>query len=379
MKWPQVELGEVLQPVKDSATIIPQRLYRQITVRLFGKGVIERGKIVGSDIGSKQYTASEGQFIISKIDARNGAFGLVPQELDGAVVTGDFLLFKCAQPLEPKFLAYLSTTPFFVDECVKSSVGSTNRVRLNPTKFMGIKIPLPPLSEQQRLTAKLEQVQTTVAEIKRLRTEQQNELRLLLRRQFREAIADAPRLPLGQVAPIVRRPVEVDTTAIYPELGVRSFGRGTFHKPPTIGADVTWQKPYWLRADDLLFSNIKAWEGAVAVVAAEDDGRIASHRYITCVADPSVALSRFLLYYLLTPEGIEKINDASPGTADRNRTLGTAALNKIEVPVPSLATQQAFLDLQTRIDMLTTAQNTAQEELGLLLPAALDKAFKGEL
>jgi len=379
MEWQQVELGEVLKPTKNSAAISPETVYSQITVRLYGKGVIERGKILGRDIGSKQYTASEGQFIISKIDARNGAFGLVPKALDGAVVTGDFLLYQCAKQLLPSFLYYLANTPYFVDECVKSSEGSTNRVRLKPDKFLAMEIPLPPLAEQQRLVARLEQVQRTVAEIKRLRTEQQHELRLLLRQQFRAAIAGAGRLPMGQVAPIVRRPVEVDEAQSYPELGIRSFGKGTFHKPIVPGREVGTKKLYYIQPGDLLFSNVFAWEGAIAVATPADTGCVGSHRFISCLCDENQALPAFLRYYFLTPEGMVQINAASPGGAGRNKTLGLEKLERLLVPVPPLPTQRAFLALQARLDQLTATQHAAQAELDLLLPATLDKAFRGEL
>ncbi|WP_325377454.1 hypothetical protein [Dokdonella sp.] len=81
----------------------------------------------------------------------------------------------------------------------------------------------------------------------------------------------------------------------------------------------------------------------------ENDEVIASHRYITCVTDSEQLQGSFLLYYLLSPEGLEKVGEASTGTADRNRTLSLKKLVKIEVPVPSLAAQQAFADLQTAV------------------------------
>jgi type I restriction enzyme R subunit len=49
-----------------------------------------------------------------------------------------------------------------------------------------------------------------------------------------------------------------------PSIAVRSFGRGTFHKPPLNGNEVTWEKPFLVKAGDILVSNIKAWEGALA-------------------------------------------------------------------------------------------------------------------
>ncbi|RZK44374.1 MAG: restriction endonuclease subunit S, partial [Hymenobacter sp.] len=278
-----------------------------------------------------------------------------------------------------QFLAYLSTTSSFVDECIKSSVGSTNRVRLNPNKFLKIQIPLPHPDEQRRLVARLEQVQTNVAEIKRLRAEQQHELRLLLRQQFRQVIADAFREPMSQVAPIVRRPIELDEDATYHELGIRSFGKGTFHKPGVPGMEVGTKKLYYIQPDDLLFSNVFAWEGAIAVAKPEDAGRVGSHRFISCLCNEEKVLPEFLRYYFLTPEGMTQIIAASPGGAGRNKTLGLEKLERIQVPVPHPDIQRTFLALHSRIHQLIDTQHAAQADLDLLLPSALDKAFRGEL
>ena len=42
-------------------------------------------------------------------------------------------------------------------------------------------------------------------------------------------------------------------------------------------------KLFGIEKGDLVFSNIKAWEGAFAVAGEDDHGRVGSHRYLTCV------------------------------------------------------------------------------------------------
>ena len=184
---------------------------------------------------------------------------------------------------------------------------------------------------------------------------------------------------MTKVAPIVRRNVDVDMDSQYPELGVRSFGKGTFHKPILNGIDVGTKKLYSMEPGDLVFSNVFSWEGAIAVVQPEDKSRVGSHRFITCVPKPGITTAEFLRFYLLTDEGIEKIREASPGGAGRNRTLGLKKLEKIEVPIPDYNKQLWFDSLQTKVATIKQAQSDNQAELDGLLPALLDKAFKGEL
>ncbi len=91
---PKIRLSEVLR--RSEETIEPQAdvEYGEITVRMWGKGVIERGHIMGASVAGPRFVAHAGQFIASRIDARNGAMGLVPTILDGALVTNDFPLFN---------------------------------------------------------------------------------------------------------------------------------------------------------------------------------------------------------------------------------------------------------------------------------------------
>ena len=120
------------------------------------------------------------------------------------------------------------------------------------------------------------------------------DLDIVLLKAFEQAIADAPYRPMSKVAPLVRRPVtEVDPDGSYPELGVRSFGRGTFHKP-TIHrhqtSDLAEGSFRMSNQGDLVFSNIKAWEGAFAVASPTwIDGRdMDLTGYLTCVpGDPA--------------------------------------------------------------------------------------------
>lgn len=379
--WCAHRIGDVLEKSESWITIDQDVEYKEVTVRIWGKGVVPRGSKLGSEIGSsKRLRVESGQFIVSRIDARHGAFGLIPDELNGAVVTNDFPVFTPnPKVLDAPFLGWLSKTPSFVDACRKTSEGTTNRVRLREEKFANLRIELPPLVEQRRIVAKIESLAARIDEAKQLRQAIRADAQAMLRSAFQQVIEGAEYRPMAEVAPIVRRPVGIELDGEYPELGVRSFGKGVFHKPTLIGAELDWQKLYRVHAGDLVISNIKAWEGAIAVAGNEDHNRVGSHRYITCFPKKSVSTAGLLCFYLLTDEGIEQVRMASPGSADRNRTLAMKRLEKIEVPIPDYDRQLWFNRLQAQAAAITQAQADNQTELDALLPAILDRAFKGEL
>jgi len=108
---------------------------------------------IGNKIGTKkQFLIKEGQFLLSKIDARNGAFGVVPKELDNAIITGNFWTYDLDEiQVEPYYLALITTTEKFLKFCQNSSSGTTGRHYLKEDKFLDVKIPLPSLTEQQEI------------------------------------------------------------------------------------------------------------------------------------------------------------------------------------------------------------------------------------
>jgi hypothetical protein len=168
--WSTIKLGTLLRRTQDTMQPIIGSEYREITVRLWGKGVIERGRVIGSALSGRRFVAHAGQFIVSRIDARNGAMGIVPASLEGALVTNDFPLFDVnTDRLDPAFLSWLSKTEAFVELCRRASEGTTNRVRLKEERFSALEIPLPPPPEQRRIVARIEELVAQIQEARSLR------------------------------------------------------------------------------------------------------------------------------------------------------------------------------------------------------------------
>lgn len=374
-----ITIDRFLTKAEDWVPVKPDENYKQITARLWGKGLTLRGEVPGSAIAAaRQYCAKAGQFLISRIDARHGAFGIVPEDLDGALVSNDFPCFNIdASTVLPHFFEWYSRTPEFIDLCRRASEGSTNRVRMKEAKFLKMTVPLPSLDEQRRIVEKLDRVAALVDERRNAIEAAERETQALLLKAFQRAIDGAPLRPMAEVAPLVRRPVEIDLDATYPELGVRSFGRGTFHKPELPGVEVGNKKLFRICAGDLVFNIVFAWEGAVAVAQPEDDGRVGSHRFLTCVPAPETATVEFLRFYFSTPEGLQKLGEASPGGAGRNRTLGLKKLESLQVPVPPIGRQHWFDRLQTKAHEARTIRANTAQDVEALIPAMLHEIFDG--
>ncbi len=95
---------------KDQVLVQESENYSRLTIRLNGGGIILRDRAPGSSIGTKrQFVVRAGQLLLSKIDARNGAFGIVPSECDGAIITGNFWTFEPDRTqLDARYFNYLT-------------------------------------------------------------------------------------------------------------------------------------------------------------------------------------------------------------------------------------------------------------------------------
>lgn len=373
--WPVVPLAEVLRHRKEFITIDDTQQYKRCRVQLHAKGILLRDIVSGADIKTKkQQVCRAGEFLVAEIDAKMGGFGLVPAELHGAVVSSHYFLFELDEScLDARYLDHYCRTERFRTQV--EAQGSTNYAAIRPADVLAYTIPLPPLIEQQALVARLDALAEKTRQVEAHLDTVERDAEHLLALRFRDATADAPLRPMAEVAPLVRRAVAIDPEQSYTELGVRSFYKGAFHRRTVPGSDFSWQDLYRVQAGDLIFSNIMAWEQAIAIAQPEDDGCVGNHRMLTCEANVDLAVPGFLWYYFTTEEGFAKIYAASPGTAARNRTMTAPALMAIEVPTPPQAEQQTFDRLQAEVAALKAKHTAIREANAALLPATLERVF----
>lgn len=168
-KYTLYPISSLLARVKDAVDIEDDRLYKQVTVQMHNQGIVLRTRQYGSEIGTKkQFVIKAGQFLISKIDARNGAYGIVPPELDGAVITGNFWTYAINRDIVlPDYLTYLMRHDFFLKMCSTCSYGATNRWYLDEATFNHFKVPVPAIEEQKKILEKIKQHAEKIEESKR--------------------------------------------------------------------------------------------------------------------------------------------------------------------------------------------------------------------
>src|SRR5713101_1628761 len=110
--WPTVRLGEVLKHRKEFITIDDLTNYKRPRVQLHVQGIVLRDEVAGALIKTKsQQVCRAGEFLVAEIDAKVGGFGIVPEALDGSIVSSHYFLFVAEEPkLDRRFLDYFIRT-----------------------------------------------------------------------------------------------------------------------------------------------------------------------------------------------------------------------------------------------------------------------------
>lgn len=155
-KYKCVPIDSFLVRIKDPVDIEDNQNYKRVSIKLYNGGITLRDIELGVNIGTKkQFRIKQGHFLLSKIDARNGAIGIVPESCNDAIITGNFWDFVIdTNKADPQFLSLLMTTDYFVKLFDKASNGTTNRHYLQEDLFLKTEIPLPSLDIQKEFVKK---------------------------------------------------------------------------------------------------------------------------------------------------------------------------------------------------------------------------------
>ncbi|MFP5516763.1 MAG: restriction endonuclease subunit S [Alphaproteobacteria bacterium] len=152
------------------------RSARKLTVRLYGKGVVAREAGGQGSENTKYYLRKKGQFVYSKLDFLNGAFGVVPEELDGWETTLDLPAFDVSPAIDTRWLlAYVTREQFYAAHKGLARGGRKAR-RVPPEELLQINVAVPPLREQHRMAEILSSVDEAI-EVTRAVIEQTRKVR----------------------------------------------------------------------------------------------------------------------------------------------------------------------------------------------------------
>ena len=130
-------------------------------VRWHGRGAYPRGVETTATIKAKSlWRAHAGDFVFNRIDTQKGAFDVVSDELDGALVTNEFPTYQTGEEVEAAFLRLYFLRPAVLADIDSLRAGSEGRARWKEADFEATMLPLPPISTQRLLIEVVERANT---------------------------------------------------------------------------------------------------------------------------------------------------------------------------------------------------------------------------
>lgn len=152
-EWASLTISNFIKESREQGT--SGQIAKKLTIKLYGKGVQAKDeKRLGSE-STKYYRRRAGQFIYSKLDFLNGAFGVIPSNLDGYESTLDLPAFDFLDGVcESWFLYFVSRKDFYIANIGLANGGRKAR-RVNPSDLLTVKVSTPSLEEQNAISAVL--------------------------------------------------------------------------------------------------------------------------------------------------------------------------------------------------------------------------------
>ncbi len=167
--WSRQNIGDLFEVVSRPANIQDNQRYRLITVRRSRGGLDQRSELYGRDIAVKsQFLVETGDFLISKRQIVHGACGIVPSELDRAIVSNEYAVLRCSHLLDPRYLQQLIHSVYLQQTFFHSSIGvHIEKMIFKLPEWFKWPIHLPTLPEQRKIAGFLSAVDEKIAHLSR--------------------------------------------------------------------------------------------------------------------------------------------------------------------------------------------------------------------
>jgi len=379
--WPSAELRQVVQLDLDKVQVDPAAAYNMVGVLSFGKGLFHRGPVSGNNTSYKYfYRLKEDHVVMSQLFGWEGALALSASEFAGKFLSPQFPTFMCDQRvLDRRYLGWFIRRPVFWEELGKRAKGMGDRRRtLNPESLLSCYVPLPPISEQRRIVGKIDEMAAKIEEAQRLRRQTAEQTQVFITNLHIQLAGNRSR-KLGDILKLCEDEVQVLPDRQYPQVGVKSFGAGLFAKTAVTGMGTTYKTFNRLYEGALVLSQVKGWEGAVAICGRELAGTFVSPEYRTFRCVPSEARPGYLSTLVRTEWFWRRLIYATRGVGARRERTRPEQFLTLGLPMPDIEQQQKGEAVFASVDLLKSLRSQTSKELDALLPSILDKAFKGEL
>ncbi len=355
---------------------------KKITVKLWGNGVFEKNEAVQGSIHTQYFRRMAGQFIYSKLDFLNQAFGIIPLALDNFESTVDLPCFDIADGLNPVFLLEYVKRKDFYERLGETADGSRKAKRIHAETFLSFPIALPAPAEQHRIADCLSSLDDLMsAEARRLdalRTHKKGLMQLL----FPHEGETTPRLRFPEfrgkgkwerhtfdefvIKAFYGTSKSTSTKGRYPVLRMGNMVDGGINLSNLVYIDLDTDAFESLKLinGDILLNRTNSLDlvGKISLFRLQEDfitaSYIVTYRLERTRIDPA-----FCNYMLNSPLYQMKIKALAKPSVSQANINPTTFRKKMIIAVPTLSEQQKIADCLTSLDTQIEAQAAKIESL----------------
>lgn len=272
---------------------------------------------------------------------------------------------------------------------VRGLTKGATRAKLNQAELVKIPIPVPPLSEQQRVVARIKECMDRLDEVECLRAQSRAET-LLLAGSCMEALEEVGKYPTVAISNLISgtqngrsiRPDNVNGNGFVLSIrAVHSVSLDVSARKPAVIPEAT-AKGCRICSGDVFVSRANTMElVGLASVASESvqERTIYPDLLIKLTAKRDVCLPRYLAYALRIPASRRQIQDRAVGSSQSMVKISAQRLKEVTIPLPSLEEQERLVEKFDEIQLVATQIQEAMRssELGSIRASVLRKAFAG--
>ena len=364
-KFPQVIFSDIMTENKDTITLDDNLDYKRLNIKWYGNGVFLRDRIRGAKIKTKKQTiVKTNQFVVAEIDAKHGSFGIVPKNLEGAIVSSHYFVFDLDMTrVIPEYFDYLIRFGPYTEMIQPFVKGTTNYSAIRSKHILQLKIPLPSKEIQQFIvnrmrnqTAILQNIENTVHAIQEGITDMSD-----FEGNYEDKKIKDVCVGLHTGGTPTRKNPEYFTGTI-PWIKISDMDRlgSTKHSAEKITKDAVKNSPAKIFPKDTVLISTFGTIGDVSMLGVKG---CTNQNISSILVDEKIILPSFLMYYLHTLKSHFRIE--SRGTIQK--AITHEIIKSTIIQVPPLDVQKEFvLKMDKRKHILIELKVTKKNSIDII-------------
>lgn len=382
--WKSVAIGKLVTEVVRPVEMDDDETYTLVTAKRSRGGIVKREELKGREIAvKKQFYIQEGDFVISKRQIVHGACGFVPKELEGSIVSNEYLVLNFTDKVIPQFWEFLTHTIYFQQVCFHSSIGvHVEKMLFKVSRWYQWKVNIPTLKEQEKIAIFLGAVDTRLTQLRRkhelLQTYKRGVMQKVFSQQIRfkgddgKSFPDWEKKKLGEVSEkpqygLGASAISFDGKHKYLRITDIDDTTRSFIPNPLTSPDSGISPDYLLQENDLVFARTGASVGK-SYLYKKEDGEVYFAGYLIRFRITKSS-SKFIYYLTLTQQYskwvlVNSMRSGQPG-------INAEEYSSFPCLIPYKQEQEKIAEFLTAIDQKIEAvakqiQLTEQFKKGLL-------------